>query len=71
MASTKTSNDLTKWQKRYGRGFVMYSLKSGRAIVADPDYKKLIEKSKKKHVDREKVSVIYVPDSKTPTIFWL
>jgi type 1 glutamine amidotransferase len=69
MTKYKEPTDLTRWQKRYGRGFVMYSLKNGRAILADPDYEKLIKKAEKKKVNSEKVSVIYVPDPNKVSIF--
>lgn len=69
MTKQKGPLDLTKWQKRYGHGFVMYSLKSGRAIAADPDYRKLIEKTQKKNIKRDEVSVLYLPDAKSVSIF--
>lgn len=67
--SSKSPKNLTTWQKKYGPGFVMYSVKNGRVLLAANDYKKLIEESKKKNIKRDEVSVLYLPDVKSVSIF--
>lgn len=69
MIKTSIPKDLTNWQKKYGTGFVMYSIKTGRVIASADDYEKLIKKSEKKKVKRSEVSVIYLPDAKAVSIF--
>lgn len=62
--------NLTPWQRKYGPGFVLYSLKTGRPLLADRDYKKLMKKAEKKGiVPKNDTSVIYVPSTKQISIF--
>lgn len=67
---TEIPKNLTSWQKKYGPGFVLYSLKTGRPLLADRDYMKLMKKAEKKDiVQREKTSVVYVPSTKQISTF--
>lgn len=66
----KLPKNLSNWQKKYGPGFVMYSTKTGQVLAAADDYKALMEKAQKKQVERTRdTSVIYVPSTKTVSIF--
>lgn len=66
----KIPKNLVSWQKRYGPGFVLYSTKTGRPLLADEDYGKLIRKAEKKGIAVEKnTSVIYVPSTTQTSIF--
>ena len=61
--------NLIFWQKKYGPGFVLYSLKTGRPLLFDKDYKKLMKKAERKGVTKRKdFSVIYVPSTKKTSI---
>ncbi len=67
---SQAPKNLSSWQKKYGPGFVMYSTKSGRVLAAADDYKKLVMRAKRKGVHRTlDTSVIYVPSTKTVSIF--
>ena len=66
---TKLPINLKSWQKKYGLGFVLYSLKTGKPLLNDQDYEKLIKKSKTKAINREETSVVYVPSLKQISVF--
>lgn len=62
--------NLVPWQKKYGPGFVLYSEKEGKVLVAARDYKKLEEEAEKQRIKRDlDTTVLYVPDIKTISIF--
>lgn len=70
MIKTKIPKNLTSWQKKYGPGFVLYSLKTGRPLLANEDYEKLMKKAEKEGITQKKeTSVIYVPSTKQISIF--
>ena len=69
VAKSPIPTNLSRWQKKYGRGFIMYSLKTGKVVGNSSDYKELIQESKKRKVKRDEVSVIYLPDVKSVSIF--
>lgn len=70
MRKTKIPKNLTSWQKKYGPGFVLYSLKTGRPLLANEDYGELMKEAVKQEIEqKEETSVIYVPSTKQISIF--
>ena len=49
MIKDSIPKDLTNWQKKYGPGFVMYSIKTGRVLTSAGDYKSLEKKRREKN----------------------
>lgn len=66
----KTPQDLSNWQKKYGPGFVLYSLKKGKVLASGATisamYKKVEEKKIKEGKD---TSVMYLPPYKGACVF--
>lgn len=65
----KGPKNLVNWQKKYGPGFVCYSTKTGRVKAYGKNIKVLYEMIKKKKIDRQETSILYIPGYKSTNVF--
>lgn len=66
----KVPQNLSDWQKKYGPGFVLYSLQKGSVLASGATISEMYKKIKEKKVKEGKdTSVMYLPPYKGACVF--